>query len=93
MSVFFFFPHPLKPLAFLLFQATWPSSVTGGFVIPFQGQPRLNKLTKLRNVGKKNFVLHKNKNHTSLEQHGVFLRYFEIIDDDIFEIHIDSYDL
>lgn len=72
MSVFFFFPHPLKPLAFLLFQATWPSSVTGGFVIPFQGQPRLNKLTKLRNVGKKNFVLHKNKNHTSLEQHGVF---------------------
>lgn len=81
MSVFFFFPHPLKPLAFLLFQATWPSSVTGGFVIPFQGQPRLNKLTKLRNVGKKNFVLHKNKNHTSLEQHGVFLN-------DIFEILI-----
>ena len=23
-----------------LLQATWPSSVTGGFVIPFQGQPR-----------------------------------------------------
>ena len=24
-----------------ILQATWPSSVTGGFVIPFQGQPRL----------------------------------------------------
>lgn len=43
----FFFCMPCFFSFFLILKATWPSSVTGGFVIPFQGQSRLKKWTKL----------------------------------------------
>ncbi|CAL1139023.1 unnamed protein product [Cladocopium goreaui] len=41
-------------LEMLTAEATWPSSVTGGFVIPFQGQPRSQSLyptERTRRVG------------------------------------------
>ena len=47
-------PRPRGTLELLTAEATWPSSVTGGFVIPFQGQSRSQSLApveRTRRVG------------------------------------------